>query len=178
MIDLLIVMLVAVSDVVSGRSFVSPAAARALVVSLQNEPLDAFAAPDPDRPGRFVAVLYVGDQLLVVETTHESPARIADLIAAQRYRDVYFNLRGTRGLKKFVVQDAAADGLLTLPSAHGSVDVIYEDGARALRFNGDPRAQGLTEGDYNARFEAADVEYGRMLTTLVRALEYRRLGPT
>jgi hypothetical protein len=174
-IDILLLMMFSVAggELVSGRSFTSPAAARELVVLLQNAPLTAFAAPDPDNPGQFVAVLYAGDQLLVIETAHESPSQIAKRIEAQLYRDVYLELQRTRGKGKHFVQDAGADGLLTLPSGQRFVDVIDEEGAPALRFNGDPKGQDVTEAEYNARFEAADTEYARMLSILARALENR-----
>lgn len=178
MINLLLFMMLSVAgaEVVSGRSFTSPAAARELVVLLQNAPIDAFAAPDPDNPGRFVAVLYAGDQLLVIGTVHRSPSQIAKRIEAQLYRDVYLELQRMRGGGKHFVQDAGADGLLTLPSGQGSVDMIDEEGAPALRFNGDPKGQDVTEAVYNARFEAADAEYARMLSILARAVENRQSG--
>lgn len=50
--------------------------ARSVVRSLQNAPLTAFAAADPDRRGQFVAALYVPEQLLVIVAAHPDVSAI------------------------------------------------------------------------------------------------------
>jgi hypothetical protein len=163
---------------ISGRGFVSPILARDVVHLLQNASLDAFAAADPDAHGRFVAALYVPEQLLVIETSHPSTAAIQAKIKAGQYRNVYLDLQGSASPDgRFFVLDAGADGLLATPPAQRRVDVVDDGGARPLLFNTDIRGQHLSESEYNARLASADVTYTHALTVLKAALQTNATYP-
>lgn len=166
-----------------GQTFASADAARELVQRLDAIGVTAIAAKDPTESGVFVAALYVpGSQLLVVRASHPSVDAVTYRIEAKQFREVYLDLQGTpmqRG--KFFVQDSGADGIVSVLPASG-VDVLYEDGTRQTLFNGDYRAQHLSEAGYGAKLSAADKEYARLLELLrktVRAsLESSRQGVT
>jgi len=171
-VPVLLVMATAV-DLVGGGSFESPRQARQVVRLLENAPLNAFAAEDPERLGHFVAVLYAGHQLLVIETAHPSAAVINGRIRAGLYREVYLDLQGAPVAGKFFVEDAHADGLLTVAAGTGAVDVVYGEDGRGLFFNADAQGQHLSDQQYNERFTAADARYAHMLTVLRLGLEQR-----
>jgi hypothetical protein len=161
-----------------GNPFASPVIARDLAHQLRNASLQAFAAPDPERPGAFVAVLYVPEQLLVVEAYHPSPAVLEGRIRAHQYREAYLDLQGTpTPAGRFFVLDANANGLLTAVPGHGSVDVVDVAGRPSLLLNGDASEQKLGDGEYRARVTEADAEYARLLHVLISALEDRQ-SPT
>jgi hypothetical protein len=164
-------------------SLIAPAAARAapsssaspahtFVALLNSRGIEAFAAPDPDEPGRFVAALSVphGD-LLVVSARQPSTDAVAQRIAADQFRDVYLDLQATPTPQgKFFVQDSDADGLSSAPQ-NDAIDIVYEDGTKTTVFNGDAKAQHLSRDDYDARFDAADRRYAHALTVLITALQ-------
>lgn len=156
------------------RHFASPLVARELAHQLQNAALQAFATADPDQPGAFVAVLYVPEQLLVVEAFHPATAALQGRIAAGQYREAYLDLQGTPTPQgRFFVLDASADGLLTAVPGQGSVDMIDDGGRPSLLLNGDPRGQEVSNAEYNARITDADTKYTRLLKVLIAALESR-----
>lgn len=135
------------------QSFASTDAVRGLTRALEHRGLDAIATADPAEPGTFVAALYIpGGQLLVVSARDPSVDGVAHRIALRQYREVYLNLQGTPTLEgKFFVQDADADGILSALAGTGSVDVLYEDSARRIMFNGEIQAQHLTPAEYDAK---------------------------
>lgn len=152
----------------------SPSLAHAFVALLNSRGIEAFAAPDPDEPGRFVAALSVphGD-LLVVSARQPSAGAVAQRIAAGQFRDVYVDLQATpTPAGKFFVQDSNADGLSNAPQ-NDAIDIVYEDGAKTTVFNGDAKAQHLSRDEYEARFDAADRRYAHALTVLTMALQSR-----
>jgi hypothetical protein len=152
----------------------SPTLARELVRLLENASMQAFAAVDPTQSGRFVAALHVPGQLLVVEAEHPARLAVEQRIRAGMFQDVYLDLQGTPAPQgKFFVLDANADGLLAARPGSGSVDVVYEDGTKTMRFDGDARGQHLSENDYDARFTAADAQYAHLLAVLKMAFEAR-----
>jgi hypothetical protein len=162
------------AQVIGGRHFASPLVARELAHLLRNAALQAFAAADPEQPGAFVAVLYVPEQLLVVEAFHPATSALTGRISAGQYREAYLDLQRTpASLGRFFVLDANADGLLTAVPGQGSVDMV-EDGDRpALLFNGDPKGQEMGDVEYDARLMAADAKYARLLKVLIDALASR-----
>lgn len=159
---------------VPGSQSAAPAAA--LVKLMQDKGLDAFAAPDPNEPGRFVAVLcFPGTQLLVVSAKLTDPTVIQGMLAKREYRDAYMELQGpTASDGRFFVQDMQADGLLAKPGHNESFDIVYENGATTTSFDGDWQAHGMSEADYDAKFAAADQRYAGVLTALAAALQSRK----
>ena len=161
------------AQLIDGRHFASPVVARELVHRLQNAALPAFAATDPEQPGAFVAVLYVPEQLFLVEAFHPATAALQGRIAAGQYREAYLDLQGTPTPQgRFFVLDANANGLLTAKPGQGSVDVIDDGAGKALLLNGDP--QDISAAEYDARLSAADRNYARLLNVLTAALESRQ----
>jgi hypothetical protein len=162
------------TQVLDPRHFASPIAARELAHRLQNAALQAFATADPVQPGAFVAVLYVPEQLLVVEAFHPATSALEGRIAAGQYREAYLDLQGTPTPQgRFFVLDANADGLLTAVPGRGSVDVIDEASFPSFLLNGDPQGQGMSAAEYDARLIVADTKYARLLELLTAALESR-----
>jgi hypothetical protein len=165
--------------------FASADAARELVDALGQSGLEVIAAADPTAPGTFVAALYVpGSLLLVVSGRHPSVDAVAHRLAMRQYREVYLDLQGTpTPQEKFFVQDAKADGILSALRGAGDVDVVYEDGVRRTLFNGDFRAQHLTDAEYDAKLAEADARYARLLSLLTAAVhahtvnEHERASP-
>jgi hypothetical protein len=158
---------------VNARGFASADAARELTHLLDGKGLNAAAAIDPSAPGAFVAALYFpGSQLLVVRAQHPSTEGVLHRIATGQYREVYLDLQGTpTPAGKFFVQDAGADGILSVRPGSGSVDILYEDGVRQTLFNGDIRAQHLTSAQYDAKLSEADAMYARLLKLLTSAIQ-------
>lgn len=147
----------------------SPAAARQLAEALDGRKLDSIAAPDPSAPDRFIAALYFPDaQLLVVSAQYSAPSLLTDKISKQDYRDVYIDLNAAsiQGSKIFVM-DQGANGLMPRPD-NGAAD-SWEQGTKAVAFDGDWRAAKLSEQEYMSAFSAADDEYARMLGVLADA---------
>jgi hypothetical protein len=143
----------------------SGALARAVADALTARHLDAFAAPDPGAPGRFVAALvYPGVQLLVVSARYATPAALQPLIDAGRYRDVYMTLQtGSVPESRLFVHDMQADGLRA--DAKQTPDIVYERLTDETIFGGDPR-----EKSYRQTLEAKDALYSRALRVLADAL--------
>ena len=152
--------------------FQSSPAARALAVALEQRGLTTIAAADPEEDGRFIAAMYIpGSQLLVVSARQPAAAAMRNRIAMKQYLDAYLDLQGTPDRDgKFFVHDGGADGILAALPANPAVDIVYEDGVRETRFNGDWEAQRLSEKEYQEKLESADARYGRMLKLLLDAL--------
>jgi hypothetical protein len=161
------------ADALGGRTIVSARLARDVVHVLQNAALDAFAVADSGQPGRFVAALYVPEQLLVIETTLPSRRAIEALIAAGQYRDVYLTLHSSAPTnQRFFVLDADADGLLAA-RAGDRVDAVYDGISEPLLVTGHPSDPDRSEADYEARLTSADTKYARALNHLKAGLEQR-----
>ena len=162
------------------QAFASAAPARELVSLLDRFRLDAIAAVDPAAPGAFVAALYIpGAQLLVVNALQPSVEGVMQHLMMHQYREVYLDLQGTpTPTNKFFVQDAGADGILSVLPGSGEGDVLYESGVRPTLFNGDLKTQHLTPTEYDARLAAADARYARLLMLLTEAVREMRQQTT
>jgi hypothetical protein len=135
------------------------AAARELVQTLSSRQLSAFAAPDPQTPGRYIAALCFPDvQLLVVSAPYSAPAVLDEALARKDYQSVYAALQGpdTRDGKVFF-QDMNADGLR--PDGEGTVDVMYEQGTEQTLFDGNRKAK--------EKFAKASSTYERLIGVLL-----------
>jgi len=133
--------------------------------------LDAFAARDPDEPGRYIAALFIpGIQFLVVSAPYPVATAIDKKIAGREYMDVYIDLQAVRDRPgHFFVEDLQADGVrASAPDV--ACDTTTVNGTTPVVFNGKWDAQHLTQEEYDARFKRDDERYARMLRALNAAL--------
>lgn len=147
--------------------------AKELATLLDQAKLDSIAAKVPDTSDQFVAALYYpGAQLLVVSTRYSQPTLLREQIWARKYRDVYAALHagGERDGKFFVV-DMGGNGLPALNTKGQQIDIVYENATTQTTFNGDWKAQKLSETAYGQRLKTADERYLKMLETLAAALK-------
>lgn len=149
---------------------------RAFIALLERAKIDSFAAKVDGAPDLYVSAMYVPDsQLLVVSGRYPSPATLDARIAARDYRGAYgdHNASTLREGKLFVM-DMQANGLADRAGNGQPFDIVYENGVTTTMFNGNWRAQKLSERDYRDRFAAIDKRYGEMLAQLVDGL--KKLG--
>ena len=161
-----LVVMLAASGQAAAQTSMSGPLAEELAAALTAANLDAVAARDAEGgdDDRFVAALSFPGQLLVVSARYEVPIYVVEKIDAQQYRDVYIDLNAASiAGTKFLITDVGADGLA---AESGTVDV-YDDGSRALRFDGNPGGQGLSRDAYDEALAAADEQYSRMLKALL-----------
>src|SRR5207248_1409869 len=132
----------------SAQDSKSAALARQLAAALDAAKLDSIAAKDPSAPDVFVAALYFqGAQMLVVSAKYTAPQLLTDRLVKKEYRDVYIDLNSASvPASKIFIQDALADGLRTKNADNQAAD-SYEAAGTTVLFNGDWKAQKLTEQD-------------------------------
>jgi hypothetical protein len=150
----------------------SAEAAATLTKLLAERRLEAVAARDPNDPTRFISALYMpGSQLLVVSARYPVPPALEQRIAEGKFRDAYLDIQGA-GTRdgRFFVMDLQADGLRSDPDPNQPFDIIYKNGIDQVTYDGDWKAQKLTQAKYVERFAADDREYARMLVALSEAL--------
>ena len=142
--------------------------ASALRALLDQKKMDAVAARHPDQSDHFIAALYIpGSQLLVVSAPHPQPAALDYRIAEGKYRDVYLDIQGAGTQKgRFFVIDLQADGLRRTAERDSPFDIVYTNGVDQISYDGDWKANKLSEDEYNKRFAADDARYARLLTAL------------
>jgi hypothetical protein len=147
----------------------SASLARELVKTLTSQQLEAIAAQDPDDPERFIAALVAPGQLLVVSKRHTSPAAIQARVAQRQYRDVYVDLQSSPPTDGgWFLQDMQADGLCA--GRDQIADILYSGKDAPALFDGDWKARGLSEKEYQQQLTAADQRYTRLLEVLLRQL--------
>ena len=150
----------------------SAAPAAQLTQMLDARGLQAFAAENPKRPGRFVAVLYFpGSQLLLISAQYSAPALLRDRIAAGEYRQVYVDLSsaGDRTDRIFV-EDLGAPGLRSTRDDGKPFDLVWRDVTNGIHYDGNADAQKLSKSAYRSRFEVDDAAYAELLDILNTAL--------
>lgn len=144
--------------------------AKQLAAALDAGKLDSIAAKDPDAPDLFCAALYFpGMQLLVVSGTYSVPQLLNDRLGRKEYRDIYLDLNGAATGKIFI-EDPGADGLKPKRESNQPFDQAEVAGKRTM-FDGDWKAQKLSEQDYTKAFSAADERYAKILTALLAQLK-------
>jgi hypothetical protein len=150
----------------------SAAPAAALKTSLDRLKLEAIAARDPEDPGRYIAALYVpGSQLLVVSAPYPAPAALDKKIGDGRYMDAYLDMQSVADHKgHFFVVDMNADGLTRVCGPEQAFDSTTVESATPIAFDGNWKAQKLSQDDYDAAFRTNDDRYARMLGVLSAAL--------
>ena len=169
----------AVTPLTAGDDTQSAAPAASLKALLEQLKLDAFVARDPEDPSRFVGVLYIPDsQLLVVSSRYPVPAALDKRIAEGKSMDAYQDIQTVRDRQgQFFVMDSLADGLRRAPRLDQPFDSTALDGGITIAFDGNWKAQQLTEAQYDEAFTAGDVRYARMLKVLTAELARRTTVP-
>jgi hypothetical protein len=144
--------------------------AKELAAALDAGKLDSLAAKDPDAADVFHAVLYFpGMQLLVVSGKYSVPQLLTTRLGSKEYRDVYLDLNGAATAKVFI-EDPGADGLKSKRESNQPFDQAEMAGKRTM-FDGDWKAQKLSEQEYMKAFSAADDRYAQILTALLGQLK-------
>ena len=159
-----------VATPVSAQESKSAPLAKQLASALDAAKLDSIAAKDPDAPDAFAAALYFpGMQLLVVSGKYSVPQLLNTRLTNKEYRDVYLDLNGAATAKIFI-EDPGADGLKAKRESNQPFDQVETAGKRTM-FDGDWKAQKLSEQDYMKAFSAADERYAQILTALLAQLK-------
>lgn len=144
--------------------------ARQLAAALDATKLDSIAAKDPEGADVFVAALYFPNmQLLVVSGRYSVPQLLTTRLARKEYRDVYLDLNGAATAKTFI-EDPGADGLKAKRESNQPFDQAEMAGKRTM-FDGDWKAQKVSEQDYAKAFSAADDRYAQILAALLAQLK-------
>jgi hypothetical protein len=165
------------TPVVQAPTPASGGKARELAAALSARKLEAFAARDPDKAGRFVAVLHVpGAQLLVVAADYSRATDIEYRLYHKDYMTAYAELNSsTLAGERVFVEDAVGDGLMVVPGKGLAPDTVTSPKGRQS-FDGDfadPRRRNqkkISQEDYYRAFSDADQTYTRLLGILVDAV--------
>jgi hypothetical protein len=160
----------------SGQAPVAASAAKAkeLIGLMQSKKLEAIAARDPDKSGRYLAALHIPNvQLLVVSAAYSKPG---DLDARLYYKDfmgAYVDLNTSiHSSDKTFIEDALCDGLIAQPGkslVHDSARL----GAEKRVFDGDfagpnqKNSKKISQDAYLKLFSTAEEQYMRVLTVLI-----------
>lgn len=147
----------------------SPELAAELVRLMNERKVTAISAADPAEPGRFVAAMLAGQQLLVIRAPYSVPAVLREKILKGEHQQVYGDLHsaGDRDGRIFVM-DSGADGLKL---ARESSDVSWRNATTQAIFNLDWKTQKLKEADYRRTFDEDQKTYAEMLATLIGAIK-------
>jgi hypothetical protein len=144
--------------------------AKQLAAALDAAKLDSVAAKDPDGTDVFVAALYFPNmEFLVVSGRYSVPQLLQTRLANKEYRDIYLDLNGAATAKTFI-EDPGCDGLKAKRENNQAFDTAEIEGKRTM-FDGEWKAQKLSEQDYTKAFAAADERYARILTALLAQLK-------
>lgn len=152
----------------------SASKAKELIGLMQSKKLEAIAARDPDKSGRYLAALLIPNvQLLVVSATYAKPS---DLDARLYYKDfmgAYVDLNTSiHSSDKTFIEDALCDGLIAQPGkslAHDSARL----GTEKRIFDGDfaapnqKNSKKISQDAYLKLFSTAEEQYIRVLGVLI-----------
>lgn len=154
--------------VASAQESKSSPLAKQLAAALDAGKLDSIAAKDPSAPDLFMAALYFpGAQLLVIAGKYAVPQLLSDRVGRKEYRDVYLDLNGASAAEsKVFIEDPGADGLRAKREENQAFDQC-EIGGKRMMFNGDWKAQKVSEDDYMKAYSAADDRYSQILSALL-----------
>jgi hypothetical protein len=89
--------------------------ARKLTAFMKQRGLESVAAHLGPADRRFVAALYLPDQMLiVVAADYSAPALLKERILLEKFRDAYLDLSGASApSSRVLIQDLGADGLIS-----------------------------------------------------------------
>ena len=71
------------------------------------------------------------------------------------------------GFAHVEVIDSGADGLVMLPDASQPFDIVWRDAKDQANYDGNWKAQKVSEADYRQRFEKDEKEYAELLAALI-----------
>jgi hypothetical protein len=163
-------LLIAIAPPASAQESKSAPLAKQLAAALDAAKLDSIAAKDPNAADVFAAALYFpGMQLLVISGRYSVPQLLATRLTNKEYRDIYLDLNGAATAKVFI-EDPGADGLKAKRENNTAFDQAEVEGKRTM-FDGDWKAQKLSEQDYTKAFSTADDRYAQILTALLAQLK-------
>lgn len=150
----------------------SAALAKELTALLDQMKLDSIAARESQPDGYVAALYYPGVQLIVVSARYKEPVLLNDRLAKKEYREIYIDLNSA-GLPKTkcLVMDLGADGLKARRDEGKPLDMFENADGKEVAFNGDWKAQKITEEEYMKAFNEADARYARMLQALIAQLK-------
>jgi hypothetical protein len=151
----------------------SVAAAAQLTSILDSRKADAFAAEHPEMPGRFVAALYYpGAQILAISAVAPVPELVRQRIGEGDHRQVYIDLSTSAEQPgRLFVEDLGPPGLRQMRDDNQRFDITWRDGTRRTTYDGNWKAQQLSDAEYRTRFAVDDAEYADMLQVLVAAVQ-------
>jgi hypothetical protein len=155
----------------SGGTDSSQTRAAELVKRLGSSETKAFAAAVPDDPSRFVAVLHIPNvQLLVISGNYPVPALLREHLLKGDYQRVYLDLNSSAEREgRFFVEDLGADGLARDRKPNTPFDITWRNGTERTMYNGDWKAQELSQQEYRARFDRDEAQYVQILQLLLAA---------
>lgn len=141
--------------------------AKSLAQLLEQQKLDSIAAQDPAKEDEFFAALYFPDTLLVVSAKFVAPVLLSEKIRQKEFRDVYIDLNSASVAgSRIMIEDLGADGIRSRRGEDQPFDT-YETGGKRVAFDGNWKAQKLSEDEYMKLYGEASEKYTRMLTTLL-----------
>jgi hypothetical protein len=159
-----------IAPAASAQESKSAPLAKQVAALLDAGKLDAVAAADPTAPDVFHAALYFrGMQLLVVSGSYSVPQLLFTRLIQKEYRDVYMDLNGA-GTSRMSIEDSGVDGVKAKRENNQPFDQIEMAGKR-IKFDGDWKAQKMSEQDYLKAFTAADERYAQILTAFLDQLK-------
>ena len=146
----------------------SAAGAKELAQVLRDKKLDTIAAKDPSSPNGFVAALHFPGQLMVMAATYPAPALLNERLARAEYRDVYIELNSASPVdSRMFLTDIGADGLKAKRAKRDDPFDVRHKAGTLLNFDGNWRAQKLSEDEYLKAFAEADERYAHALALLL-----------
>ncbi len=150
---------------------VSAPLAKQLTDMLDAAKLDSVAAREPGSADTYIAALYFPGQLMVVSAKYSVPVLLNQKLDKREYKDIYIDLNSACVANtKVLVMDLGADGLKAKRDEGKPFDT-YETAAKPMAFDGDWKAQKMTEADYMKAFGDADARYAKMLQALIAQLK-------
>ncbi len=148
----------------------SAAPARELAGLLSAQKLDSIATRMPGSDDEFAAALAFPGQLVVVWGRFESPAYMNERILKREFRDAYIDLNSASIVEsRHFVTDLGADGLQR--GERNEPGDSHDLGTRSMRFDGNWRAQKMSEADYNKAHAEGDAAYAKVLQALIAKLQ-------
>jgi hypothetical protein len=167
-----IMTLVTVGPAAAQRNAPTAPLALALVREMDDRGLDYFAAKDPQRVERYVAVRRLGtNQLSLVSDHVDVPAAMDERLARSDYEGVYWALTtATRRKERFFVHDLGGLGLRASRMPGHAFDMVDQSETH-MSLDGDWLSQRMSSDDYDRMFRNAERLYGHALQVLMATLE-------